>query len=78
MDIVATLPDTHTQDPRTNLQPPQRFQEKPREAQEVNSAGPSQVSGWKILGIQRKNQETWGQVKYPEQPEMQVKLLNGP
>ena len=45
MDL-ATLPyNAHTQDPRTNLQPPQPFQEKPRDAQrEVQQCG-----GWKIL-----------------------------
>ena len=38
---AATLPyNAHTQDPRTNLQPPQPFQEKPRDAQrEVQQCG---------------------------------------
>lgn len=46
------FPITHTQDPRTDLQPPQRFQEKPREAHRERGPtvrDPPRSGGWKIL-----------------------------
>lgn len=46
------FPITNTQDPRTNLQPPQRFQEMPREAQRESGPtvqDPPRSGAWKIL-----------------------------